>query len=62
LGVVYGGSAFTSLAWPPLAGYIVDKTGSYAGVAMLGGGSGLLAFALIYPLVHRGTPTPQGPV
>ena len=54
LGVVYAGSAFTSLAWPPLAGYIVDRTGSYSGVAMLGGGSGLLAFALIYPLVHRG--------
>jgi MFS family permease len=54
LGVIYGGSAFTSLAWPPLAGYIVDRTGSYSGVAMLGGGSGLLAFVLIYPLVHRG--------
>lgn len=54
LGVIYGGSAFTSLAWPPLAGYIVDRTGGYSGVALLGAGSALLAFVLVYPLVHRG--------
>jgi MFS family permease len=54
LGIVYGGSAFTSLAWPPLAGLIVDRTGSYGGVALLGGGCALLAFALLYPLKHRG--------
>jgi MFS family permease len=54
LGVVYGGSAFTSLAWPPLAGYIVDRTGSYSGVAILGAASALIAFALLYPLKHRG--------
>ncbi len=54
LGVIYGGSAFTSLAWPPLAGYLVDRTGSYGGVAMLGGGSALIAWALVYPLRHRG--------
>ncbi|MGO9056784.1 MAG: MFS transporter [Candidatus Binataceae bacterium] len=54
LGVIYGGSAFTSLAWPPLAGYIVDRTGSYSGVALLGAGSAVLAFVLVYPLVHRG--------
>jgi MFS family permease len=54
LGVMYGGSAFTSLAWPPLAGFIVDRTGSYSGVAMLGGGCGVAAFVLVYPLVHRG--------
>jgi MFS family permease len=54
LGVVYGGAAFTSLAWPPLAGYIVDRTGSYGGVASLGGGCALAAFALVYPLKHHG--------
>jgi MFS family permease len=54
LGVIYGGSALTSLAWPPLAGFIVDRTGSYSGVALLGGGCALAAFALVYPLVHRG--------
>jgi MFS family permease len=54
LGVVYGGSAFTSLAWPPLAGFIVDRTGSYGGVAILGAASALVAFGLIYPLAHRG--------
>jgi MFS family permease len=53
LGVVYGGAAFSSLAWPPLAGYIVDRTGSYGGVALLGGGCALVAFALVYPLTHR---------
>lgn len=58
LGVVYGGSAFTSLAWPPLAGYIVDRTGSYSGVAILGAGSALIAFALLYPLTHRGEVPP----
>ena len=57
LGVIYGGSAFTSLAWPPLAGFIVDRTGSYSGVAFLGGGCGLLAFGLLYPLVHHGAPS-----
>ncbi len=54
LGVIYGGSAFTSLAWPPLAGMIVDRTGSYGGVALMGAASGLLAFVLVYPLRHRG--------
>jgi MFS family permease len=54
LGVVYGGAAFSSLAWPPLAGYLVDRTGSYGGVALLGGGCALVAFALVYPLTHRG--------
>jgi MFS family permease len=53
LGVIYGGSAFTSLAWPPLAGFIIDRTGRYSGVALLGGGCALAAFALVYPLVHR---------
>jgi MFS family permease len=54
LGVIYGGSAFSSLAWPPLAGLIVDRTGSYGGVAALGAGCGLLSWALLYPLKHRG--------
>jgi MFS family permease len=54
LGVVYGGSAFTSLAWPPLAGLIVDRTGSYNGVAILGAATALLSFALVYPLGRRG--------
>jgi len=54
LGVLYGGSAFTSLAWPPLAGYIVDRAGSYSGVAILGAASALIAFALLYPLKHHG--------
>jgi MFS family permease len=54
LGIIYGGSAFTSLAWPPLAGLIVDRTGSYGGVALLGAASAVLAFALVYPLKHRG--------
>jgi hypothetical protein len=57
LGVIYGGSAFTSLAWPPLAGFIVDRTGSYSGVALLGGGCGLLAFGLLYPLAHHAMPS-----
>jgi MFS family permease len=60
LGVIYAGSAFTSLAWPPLAGLIVDRTGSYSGVAILGAGSALAAFALIYPLRHRGAITSAG--
>jgi MFS family permease len=60
LGVIYGGSAFTSLAWPPLAGFIVDRTGSYSGVALLGGGCGLLAFGLLYPLVHHEVPSRGG--
>jgi len=63
LGVIYGGSAFSSLAWPPLAGYIVDRTGSYSGVALLGGGTALVAFALIYPLAHHGgVPAPGAAV
>jgi MFS family permease len=57
LGVIYGGSAFTSLAWPPLAGFIVDRTGSYSGVALLGGGCGLLAFGSLYPLAHHAMPS-----
>jgi MFS family permease len=60
LGVIYGGSAFTSLAWPPLAGFIVDRTGSYSGVALLGGGCGLLAFMLLYPLAHRELSSSRG--
>jgi len=54
LGVIYGGSAFTSLAWPPLAGLIVDRSGSYGGVALLGAGCALLSWLLVYPLKHRG--------
>ena len=53
LGVIYGGSAFSSLAWPPLAGAIVDRTGSYSGVALLGGGCGVLSFVLLYPVSRR---------
>jgi hypothetical protein len=53
LGVIYGGSAFSSLAWPPLAGAIVDRTGSYSGVALLGGGCGVLSFVLLYPISRR---------
>jgi MFS family permease len=58
LGVIYGGSALSSLAWPPLAGVIVDRTGSYGGVAALGAGCGLLGWALLYPLKHRGAIAP----
>ncbi len=58
LGVIYGGSAFSSLAWPPLAGLIVDRTGSYGGVAVLGAGCGLLSWVLIYPLKHRNAIAP----
>ena len=50
LGALYTGSAISALTGPPLAGFVIDSTGSYLGGAGLGGAAGILGFLVLIPL------------
>ena len=55
LGALYTGSAISSLAGPPLAGVLIDSTGSYLWAAAFAGASGVAAFAVLIPLERSAT-------
>lgn len=50
LGALYTSSALSALAGPPLAGMVIDRTGSYLWAAVLAGGSGVIGFFILLPL------------
>jgi MFS family permease len=50
LGALYTSSAVSALAGPPLAGMIIDRTGSYLWAAALAGISGVVGFIVLLPL------------
>jgi MFS family permease len=54
LGAVYSGSAISAIIGTPLAGFMIDKTGSYLWAAALAGGCTLAGFLIVLPL-QRGS-------
>jgi MFS family permease len=50
LGVLYSSSAISALAGPPLAGFVIDHTGSYLGAAGIAGAAGVIGFFILIPL------------
>ena len=55
LGALYTSSALSALAGPPLAGFVIDRTGSYLWVAALSGGCSLIGYLTLIPLKIRKT-------
>ena len=50
LGAIYTSAGFGSLIGPPLAGYMIDVTGTYTMAILAAMGMALLAFVLLIPL------------
>jgi len=50
LGALYTGSSISALSGPPLAGFIIDRTGNYLWAAILGGATGIIGFLILVPL------------
>jgi MFS family permease len=50
LGALYTSSAVSALAGPPLAGMVVDRSGSYLWAAAFAGASGVIGFLILIPL------------
>jgi MFS family permease len=61
VGLVYTAGGFGALLGPPLAGVLVDATGSYALVAAAAGGCALAAFLALLALRAPGGPVPPPP-
>ena len=53
LGALYTSSAISALTGPPLAGFVIDSTGSYLGAAGLAGAAGIVGFLVLIPLGRR---------
>jgi len=53
LGALYTGSAVSALAGPPLAGMVIDYTGSYLWAAVFAGSTAVAAFLILIPLTHH---------
>jgi MFS family permease len=53
LGALYTGSAVSALAGPPLAGMVIDYTGSYQWAAAFAGSTAVAAFLILIPLAAR---------
>jgi MFS family permease len=53
LGALYTSSSISALAGPPLAGFVIDRTGSYLWVAAMAGGCSLVGYAALMPLNSR---------
>jgi len=51
LGALYTSSSISALAGPPLAGLVIDRTGSYLWVAAMAGGCSLVGYAALIPLI-----------
>jgi len=55
LGALYSSSAISALVGPPLAGFVVDYTGSYLWAAGFAGAAGVVGFLILIPLkAHAG--------
>jgi MFS family permease len=50
LGALYTSSAISALSGPPLAGFVIDRTGSYLWAAGLAGAAGVIGFLVLLPL------------
>ncbi len=50
LGALYTGSAVSALTGPPLAGFVIDRTGSYLGAAVFAGAAGIIGYLVLIPL------------
>lgn len=50
LGALYTGSAVSALAGPPLAGMVIDYTGSYLWAALFAGSTAVAAFMILIPM------------
>ena len=53
LGAVYSGSAISAVIGTPLAGFLIDKTGSYLWAAALAGISVITGFLIVQPLQRK---------
>lgn len=56
LGALYTGSAISALSGPPLAGFVIDRTGSYLGAAALAGVTGIVGYIVLIPLGRHREP------
>jgi MFS family permease len=50
LGALYTSSAISALGGPPLAGWVIDSTGSYQWAAVFAGAAGLAGFLILLPI------------
>jgi len=50
LGALYTSSAISALTGTPLAGFVIDRTGSYLWAAGLAGAAGVIGFLVLLPL------------
>jgi len=53
LGALYSGSAISAVTGTPLAGFIIDKTGSYLLAAALAGTAAIAGFLIVLPLSRK---------
>jgi MFS family permease len=53
LGALYTGSAISSLTGPPMAGFVIDYTGSYLWAAVFAGSTAVAAYLILIPMKAR---------
>jgi len=60
LGALYTGSAVSALTGPPMAGFVIDHTGSYLWAAVFAGATAVAAFLILIPMTahHHLAPSP----
>ena len=60
LGALYTGSAVSALTGPPMAGFVIDHTGSYLWAAVFAGATAVAAFLILIPMTahHHLTASP----
>ena len=54
IGALYTSSAISALAGPPLAGFVIDRTGGYTWAIALAGATAVAGFLIIVPLRNAG--------
>ncbi|MBF6559964.1 MAG: MFS transporter [Candidatus Binataceae bacterium] len=54
IGALYTSSAISALAGPPLAGFVIDRTGGYTWALALAGATAVAGFLIIVPLRNAG--------
>jgi MFS family permease len=53
LGALYSGSAISAIMGTPLAGFVIDRTGSYLWAAALAGAAAITGFLVVLPLNRK---------